>query len=228
MIAEKAEVENLEVCPICDVEDNLIHHYSPINKQICDQCYLKLHQKPLPLDEYDLQPDELTKEQFADKAGVSLRNIEIWKKAGKIPAQKLRRRVNDVVRSQLIFKSEDVEKFLSGANEAVNLPKVEKENKSLEKTNTGEQSDFLNASQMFVAESLGKFADSMNNFTENMTKQLPVAVTDAKPFLNIKEAAEFSEISESCLRGLVKDAVLTKFTGKHGEVLISRKQLLNL
>ena len=225
MIAKKSKVENQEVCPICDVKDDLIHHYSPLNKNICDNCYTKLHQKPLPLDEYDLRPDELTKEQFADKAGVSVRNIEIWKKAGKIAAQKLRRRVNDVVRSQLIFKAADVEEFLKDENKAVNLPKVEKtESNQLEKTKTNEQGEFLNTSQMFVAEKLGQFADAMNTFT----KQLPGATTDAKPFLTVKEAALEFHLSESCLRGLVKDGVLTKLTGKNGETIISKKQLLNL
>jgi hypothetical protein len=179
------------------------------------------------LDEYDLQPDELTKEMLADKAGVSIRTVEIWKKEGKLPAQKIRRRIDGVVRKTTIFKTADAEKFLTGENAATEFPKVEKQQTAMQETNKGEN-DFFAASQMFVAENLGKFAESMNNFTEQFkTNQLPPAQTE-KPFLNVKEAADFSGLSESCIRQLVKDEALKKFTGKHGETVVSRKQLINL
>ncbi|MGI8642409.1 MAG: hypothetical protein ACR2MG_20970 [Pyrinomonadaceae bacterium] len=229
MKAEKAEVDNFGKCGKCGKSKTLPQH-SKTDGDICEDCYLEKFQIDLPLDEYTLQPDELTKEQFAEKAQVTIRAVEIWKAAGKLPSQKLRRRIDGTVRKTTIFKTADVEEFLKAENSKGNIPKVENTT-SMQKTNTGEQNDFLNASQMFVAENLGKFADSMNNLTESLVRQLPVPgapPADAKPFLNIREASEFSEISESCLRQMVKDAALTKFTGKHGEVLISRKQLLNL
>ena len=184
-----------------------------------DENWVKEHQKPLALDEYDLQPNELTKEQFAEKAQVSLRNIEIWKKAGKIQAKKVRRRVDGIVRSQLIFDVADVEKFLSGANEPQILPKIERDVTEIQKTNENENHNF-NSSQMF----------GFMNFMQNLPKILPTAapMENAQPFLNVKDAAEFTHLSESCLRQLVADETLTKFTGKHGETMISRKQLLNL
>ena len=219
MVAQKKAVENsVGICPICSTQDNLPHFYSPENANICDECYTKLHHKPLPLDEYDLRPDEMTKEQFADKAGVGLRAVEIWKKQGKIQAQKLRRRVDGVVRQQLIFTTGDVEEFLSKSNEAVNLPKVEKEFNQLEKTNDGE--NFGN-SQMFANQFMNMFAHTLQNPNLLPGKEEP-------PFMTVKEAAEFSHLSESCLRQLAADGTLTKFTGKHGETMISRKQLLNL
>lgn len=172
------------------------------------------------LDEYSLKSDELTKEQFADKAGVSVRNVEIWKKDGKLPAQKLRRRIDGVVRTTTIFKLADVDEFLNKKNEATQFPVVERNN-MLAKTS---ENDF---SQQFVFETLNKFADSMNNLASNITPpQLPPVAE--KPFLNVKEAAEFSGLSESCIRQLVKTEQLTKFTGKNGETVISRKQLLSL
>lgn len=183
---------------------------------IHDEQFVKEHQ----FDEYTLQPDERTKEQVAETLQCSTRNIEILKKAGKLEAQKLRRRVDGIVRSQLIFKTADIEKYKKEIDAPVNLPKVEKMESGLQETKQSENQKFPSSSPDFA-----------NRFFNMMTQSMQTNLLPAKdepPFLTVKEAAEFSHLSESCLRHLVNDGTLGKFTGTKGETMISRKQLLNL
>jgi hypothetical protein len=222
MIAEKAAVENSGICGICKTEKDLTQQ-SQVHGAICEDCYLQKFQIGIPMDEYDLQVDELTKEQVAEKAGVTLRNVEIWKKEGKIPAEKLRRRVGGVVRKQLIFKVAEVEKFLNGQNQPVKIPTLE-----LEKAKN-EQTEFLNASQMFVAENLGKFADAMNQFTDTVTKQLPAAGPEQRElFIPVKQASLEYGISQAEIKHLITEKIIRGFTGSNGEIKVSRKQIENL
>lgn len=223
MIAKKSKVENktnFGTCGKCKKEKVLEHELKK-NGQVCDECYLEITQIEIPTDEYSLQPDELTKEQFAEKAGVSMRNIEIWKKAGKLPAQKLRRRVNDVVRSQLIFKSKDVENFLKDENKPVNLPTVEKEmeTQSLQLTKSAENL-FLETSQIFANDNLG--------INERMIKaQLDKAEADAKkaiyqgnPTFALDAAAELFNLSIVDLKANAKT-----FKGKNQKLMITKRNL---
>jgi DNA-binding transcriptional MerR regulator len=197
------------------------------NGQICEDCYLKIHQMELPLDEYTLKPDELTKEQFAEKAGVSIRNIEIWKASGKLPSEKVRRRINNTVRKTTIFKLSDVEKFLAGENNKVNFPTFENkvENsmnnhfQSLQLSNKNEN-QIAGISQLFVNENIG--------LTDRMIKaQLDKAEADAKRAIYegnltfpLDEAAELFNLSIVHLR-----ADANTFKGKNQKLMITKKNL---
>jgi hypothetical protein len=178
----------------------------------------------MSFDEYDLQPNELTKEQVAEILQCSTRNIEILKKKGELPAQKLRRRIAGVVRSQLIFKAEDIDEYKKEKDAPVEIPTVEKEMDQigLAKANTGEQNEMVTASFAFGLNKMAEIAESMKNL-------LPVAsVADAPPFLTLKEASEFTRLGQAEIKRLVDADVLKSFKGSHGEILVSRKQLLEL
>ncbi len=179
-------------------------------------------------DEYTLQPDEMTKEMVRAELGFkNVRSVEMLKKNGDIPAQKLRRRVDGEVRQQVIFKREDVLKFKTKSDSPVNIPTVEKSN-AMEKAKSTEQSEFLNASQVFVAEKLLEAANIMQSFT----KQLPGAAApmgDDKPkFLTVEQASNEYGLAQAEIKRLIKDGVIRGFTGSKGETLVSRKQIENL
>ena len=209
--AEKAQ-DLKDGCPICLNDDVPLPHFdNKLKLKICDECWTKAHQKSLPLDEYDLQPDELTKEQFAEKAGVSIRNIEIWKASGKLPSEKIRRRINGTVRKTTIFKVADVEKFLAGENIKVNFPNVEK-------TKTTEQSEENINSQAFAF----NFMEGMNQLAQMMqTKKSILTELSGKIFIGIDELAQFTGIAKSRLEIAIKEAeekeVLRHFTGERGK-----------
>ena len=81
-------------CTRCGKNDVLLVGQSAtFGGMVCDPCFTVLNQADLPLDDYDLQPGELTKEMVADMAQVTPRAVEMWKAQGKLPAVKVRRRI---------------------------------------------------------------------------------------------------------------------------------------
>ncbi len=224
-MSAKAELkEKTGFCAKCKKEDVSISELKR-NRQLCEDCYLKIHQIELPLDEYTLRADELTKEQFAEKAQVSIRNVEIWKASGKLPAEKVRRRVNGTVRKTTIFKLADVEKFLAGENIKVSFPTFEKEtaapsgNNSMQLANKNENHS-LEFSQLFANENIG--------LTDRMIKaQLDKAEADAKRAIYegnltfpLDEAAELFNLSIVHLKADAKT-----FKGKNQKLMITKKNL---
>jgi hypothetical protein len=222
MIAEKKEVENktFGVCPVCNGEDLALPHFNSfVHGKICNECFTKLHQKPLAFDEYDLQPDELTKEQVAEKLQCSLRNIEILKKNGKLPAQKLRRRVDGVVRSQLIFKVADIEAYKKGIDAPMNVPTVEK-------AKMNEQSEAALTSPNFGFDVVNRFAEVMNNFLPR--KNIYTELT-GKTRISVEELASVSGIAKSILSKAIDEAVkngsLRHYTGERGKSVYRTDEL---
>lgn len=226
MVTKKAKVENIGVCGKCEKEKDLPHD-TKSNGKVCDDCFIELNEAGLTFDEYDLRPDERTKEQAADYLQCTTRNIEILKSSGKLAAQKRRRRVNGIVRKQLIFKTSDLEKFKNAADQPTEVPTVVKENE-MQKTNIEENNEILSSSQLFVAEKLGQFAEAMNHFS----RQLPgmaAAPTDNQPkFLTVEEASKEYRLAQAEIHRLIEDGSLRKLKGSKGEILISRKQIEEL
>lgn len=222
--AESAKTLNTTVfgqCGICKTGKYLTKD-TVKNGKICEDCYLDKFQIELPFDEYTLKPDELTKEQFAEKAGVSIRNVEIWKASGKLPSEKIRRRINGTVRKTTIFKVADVEKFLAGENVKVNFPTVEAApvgNNFMQLANRNENQN-LELSQMFAGENL--------EIKERMIKaQIDKAEADAKRAIyegnltfSLDEAAELFNLSIVHLK-----ADANTFRGKNQKLMITKKNL---
>ncbi len=210
--AKTAPQNDNDGCPVClNDEVPLTHYDNKIKLKICDECWTKSHQKPLPLDEYDLQPDERTKEQVAEILQCTTRNVEILKKAGKIPAQKLRRRVDGTVRSQLIFKVSDIENYKKEIDAPKEIPFVVK-------TNAAEQNEIRNSSPELAFD----FMEKMNNFAQMMQpKKSMLTELTKKIFIGIDELAQVSGIAKSRLEIAIKEAeqkeVLRHFTGERGK-----------
>jgi excisionase family DNA binding protein len=223
MIAETAKEKNVGTCGKCKKEKDLTQE-TKLHGQVCEDCYLEKFQIGMSFDEYDLQPNELTKEQVAEILQCSIRYVQMLVKKGAIPAQKLRRRVGGVVRENLIFKTEDIDDYKKEKDSPVELPTVVKEmdQTGLAKANTNEQNEMLTASVAFGLNKMVEIAESMKKF-------FPAApVADAPPFLTLKEASEFTRLGQAEIKRLVDADILKSFKGSHGEILVSRKQLLEL
>ncbi|HEX8639112.1 MAG TPA: hypothetical protein VF692_13675, partial [Pyrinomonadaceae bacterium] len=137
--AEKPAGETTGTCGKCHHLKDLPHTSNKFGL-VCEDCYLEIKQINLPLDEYDLQPGEMTKEQAADSAKVSIRAIEKWIASGQLAAEKTRRRIAGAVRPTTILKAADVEKLIKGKNETVQRPTIERET-SEQSEQTGLQAD---------------------------------------------------------------------------------------
>jgi hypothetical protein len=164
-------------------------------------------------DEYALRDDEMTKEQFAEKAGVTLRAVEGWKADGKIAAEKVRRRGADgKVRKQLIFKTDDVDAYLNEADEPVKIPTRDKGNGRADDTRQGDMLGLM--SHLF--EQLG-----------NQPRMSKLEQLSGKLFLDAEDAAKVSGIAKSRIveaihlaESLPEDGGrLQRFTGDHGRAV---------
>jgi hypothetical protein len=169
-------------------------------------------------DEYDLQPDELTKEMFAELAGwTSDRNVENLMKAGKIAYTQPRRRIKGVVRNKVtIIKREDAEAFLNQDKD--------KRHGVIEKPNGSEQTGKLATSPAFA----NNFMDFMNQFAAPRSKSILTELS-GKIFIGIDELARFSGIAKSRLEIAIKDAgekgILNHYTGERGRSVYKCEQL---
>lgn len=160
-------------------------------------------------DEYDLRDGEMTKEMVAAKASVTLRAVEIWKKEGKLPATKLRRRgLDGTVRSQLIFQETDVEQMLKEKDAPVSIPRVEKQSSNLPAV-----ADQLPNLEIFAAMMQQMQGSRLGRF-EQLAGQI---------YVDIDRAAEISGLAKSKLLAEIHDAEansgLQRFTGDHGRAV---------
>lgn len=166
------------------------------------------------LDEYDLQPGEMTKEQVADKARVTLRAVEIWKKEGKLPARKVRRRITtsdtgkEVIKQVLIFMQDDVEKFLAEKDAAVEIPTIDRPSPETAIAARG-NTDFQTAAMTYVVRKLS-------------------GEDEPPAFLTIDQATEIYGLSPAEWHRLVNNGDLRRFSGKNGRTMLSRRQIESL
>jgi hypothetical protein len=172
------------------------------------------------VDDYDLKPGELTKEMVADRAGVTIRAVEIWKHEGKLPARKERRRINGVVRKQLVFQETDVDVFIGAANEPVNMPRVEKRSNQDQAMQTSGDTQ-----KMFGF--LGAMLDQMNTKIDSTPRLSRLEQLSGKMYLDIEQAATVAGIAKSKLTEAIHAAEnvadpesrLQRFSGDHGRAV---------
>ncbi len=173
--------------------------------------------KEIAGDEYDLQPDELTKEMFAELAGwTSDRNVENLMKAGKIAYTQPRRRIKGVVRNKVtIIKRADAEAFLNQDKD--------KRRGVIEKPNGSERTGTLATSPAFA----NNFMDFMNQFAT--PRKSILTELSGKIFIGLDELARFSGIAKSRLEIAIKDAEqtgsLNHYTGERGRSVYKCEQL---
>jgi hypothetical protein len=159
------------------------------------------------VDEFDLQQDELLKEQVKELGGVkSDKAVENWMKEG-LPFQKLRRRGKDgQVRIQSVFMRDEVEKFLA------------------DKAEQPQQSG-----AMVVG---GQRVDPMQLMMAVLDKAMPAKVDRADLFITTEQVLKDYPLSRGTLNRLAKEGVLRRFSHskkpKGWEYLWSRKQIENL
>jgi hypothetical protein len=178
-------------------------------------------------DEFTLKPGELTKEQAADRFGCSTRNIEIMKSQGKLAGEKVRRRVDGVVKQVLIFHEEDIDKL----KEPVKIATVEQKQEAMGlelHAAAGERdakffSILAHAMDEMDARSTERQTEAMAKLGEALG--LNNKVEEKSQFLTVEAAAEEKELSPAGIRQLIKDGKLEPFPGKHGRTMISRRQL---
>ncbi len=216
-------------CTRCGKNDVLLVGQSAtFGGMVCDPCFTVLNQADLPLDDYDLQPGELTKEMVADMAQVTPRAVEMWKAQGKLPAVKVRRRIVDtktgqaIVRKQLIFKAGDVESFLREQDAPVQLPSVVTETAALA---THDDVEMVNAAQMFMMEKMAQIGESFQKAAAQLSG---AAGPERKPFISIKEAADEYDLSVAGIKHLIAEGVIRALPGKNGKQLVSRNELERL
>lgn len=158
------------------------------------------------MDEYDLQPGELTKSMTADKLSCSIRKVEMLKADGKLAAEKKTRRIDGVVKpNQLIFMESDVDEYKAKEAEGVKVPTHERSLPAVVERTVDNQNQGL--AMLAHAMGLGPKKD---------------------PFLEIDAAAVEYNLSVAGLKQLVKDEVLTRYSGKNGKTMLSRRQIENL
>jgi hypothetical protein len=170
-------------------------------------------------DEYDLKPGEMTKEMVADKAQVTLRAVEMWKKEGKLPARKERRRIKgtETIRKQLIFLEKDVDEFLNGENVPTHVPTIAK-------------SDGNNNQALQTAVDTDKLFNLFGAMFQEMNNQPRLSRLEqlsGKLFLDIDQASEVSGISKAKLTAAIHEAEnaedpqsrLQRFSGDHGRAV---------
>lgn len=142
---------------------------------------------------------------------VSVRAVEIWKKEGKLPATKLRRRVNDEpVKQVLIFMADDVEKFKTERDAAVHP----------------------DASPSTALVATGKPAQQHDQFQTlgiaAIAQKLGIGETPKSNFLTFQEATDEYGLSHAGWQQLVDNKRLETFPGKYGRTMLSRRQIENL
>jgi hypothetical protein len=162
------------------------------------------------VDEYDLQPGELTKEKFAEQAKVkSFRSIENWVRDGLIAAKKVRRRnpQTGVVALMSIYMQDDVDKFLAEKN--ANHAPTGGAGQALERSE--KSADMQMQALAFIANAVGGGMDP-----------------NRKPFIPIAQAAEEYDLSVPGIHHLIDDGTIKKFSGKNGKSMVSRRQIESL
>ena len=216
MIAKEAKKTNNK-CIKCNKKKELPHKTQHGDKKglMCADCFIKVKQNDLPIDEYSLQSNEMTKQMVADELQCSLRNVEILKKKGKIPAKKLRRRVGKAIRLQVIFDKKDVENYQKATDEETHFPQLEKTNKESSKQLQPASNDFMQQSQIAILEMLG-------NMNQNQNKSTLSDLT-GKIFIDLKEFANVSGIGKSKLHNMIREAekakTLERYAGERGKAV---------
>ncbi len=185
-------------------------------KVIQDETWVKEHQKPLPLDEYELQPDEITIEQFAEKASVSTRAVQKWLTARLISYElKNKRNPKDgAIREIRIFKTADVDEFLNNRSKGKLSPKLDKVMRE-EPTNNNEHSQV----PMFSPDAAFGFLEKLA--AQLQPKQSVLTQLSNKIFIGLDELALYSGIAKARLEPAIKQALekgtLQHFTGERGK-----------
>lgn len=159
------------------------------------------------LDEFDLQPGEMTKEMVRQRLGCSVRKVEMLKADGKLAAEKKTRRIDGVVKpNQLIFREEDVEKYIHDeANKSTKIPTIESQAMEIVRPTAEIQTQAI--AMLGRALGVGPRKD---------------------PFLEVDAAAEEYNLSVAGIKGMIKTGALTRYPGKNGRTMISRRQIENL
>lgn len=160
---------------------------------------------------FDLQPGEMTKDMVAKHSGNSLRAVELWKAAGKLPAEKKRRRVTDkngnqVVKEVLIFMRNDVDALLNADKK---IPVVDRATPEMAMTVTEKmaESNMQAIAVLGHALGLGQKRD---------------------PFITVKEAATEYHLSALGIHKMILDGTLKRFPGPNGLTMVSRRQIESL
>ena len=212
-------------CAKCKTEQILQHELNK-NGQICDPCYLEIHQIGLPLDEHSLKPNEVTKEIFAEMAGwTSVRNVEKLKKGGKIPFTEARRRVGNVVRPVTIFQLDDVNNFLN-KGKPLRPGTIDKEP---EPQTAMQQQNNMPEINSQLLEFVGQTLQDLYRKLDERPKTSGLTELTRKLFLSVGELATVSGISKSRLDEAIKGAVargtLQHYTGERGKSVYKCEEL---
>lgn len=217
MKAKTAEENFIELCERCDTNKALAKHAN----RLCDDCYHEINQIPLPLDEYTMQPDEMTKEQVAEKSGgVSVRAVEKWIKAGKIEAQTVSRRGKDgIIRETTIIKVEAFNEFKENKGKAIKRPVID--------TNESEHTELMSSSQPFGQQNALQFAQILSQVMQPRKQSL--AELTGKLHLDLDEFAEVSGLAKEYLKraitGATADGRVRNFPGKNGKTVYRTDEL---
>lgn len=222
MVAQK-QAQEILTCAKCKKEDVTAEELKR-NGHICDDCHLKITQIGLPLDDYSLQPDEMTIEQFATTAKVTPRAVQKWLTAKLINYELLNRRSpkNQIVSEIRVFKAADVHEFLENRKKGKPSYKVDKV--MIEEPNALTQ----NQNSAFSP-------DAAFNFLKELATQMQPPKTSVltqlsgKIFISLDELAQYSGIAKARLAPAIKEAVskdiLQHFTGERGKSVYKCEQL---
>lgn len=163
------------------------------------------------VDEFDFQPGELSQEDVIKRLGFKgVRSVQELTAEGRLPMIKKRRRSsNGDLRSRPVYMADDVEKL-----------KAEIE--------AGTEPDRASANALVPAR--GKIGgDAQAMFMAMLDRVVPGENAGARAtFLSVEDAAAEYELSPAGIKQMIADKVLTRYPGKNGRAMVSRRQIENL
>lgn len=161
------------------------------------------------VDEYDLQPGEMTKEQFAGEMNVGFRSVENWVRDKMVTQHKLRRRdpESSKIRLMPIFMRDDVDEFKK-TRDAETVREAKPGAGAM--TTTKGQGDFQNLALTYIVKKL---------------EDGDAGTARRDPFIPTEMVVKEYGICEAELHRLESEKLLRRFAGEHGKAKWSRRQI---
>lgn len=198
-------------CPECGNPTQIF--FATRNGQICESCKVTCDQVDLPVDEYSLRADEYTTPMAAIYMDVSERSIQIWAKAGDLPATRVKRRVDGNVVKRTIFLRSELDALKERQEAPVHHAAIERENSGLPATiakNGGDPGALIQALVQMVQHS------------QETAKPTLLQLT-GKVFIGIEELSEVTQLAVSGLKSSIalaeKAGSLRRYKGKQGRAV---------
>lgn len=186
--------------------------------EVCEECFVRIHQNDLPIDQYSLRPGEMTTTMAAYHMKVTRRSIQNWVKARKIACVMGRRRIGNEVKQITILMAHDLDNIRAEKDQETHLPAVSPQRAILATTNAG-----AGIPAEFMLELIARI--------ENSNKPTLLQLT-GKVFIDINELSKVTNLAVSVLRREIKAAekagTLQRFPGIKGKHVWKSNDLLQI